>query len=35
MSGKPDSRKLFDKLKTTGTAVNGRFNENLIIIKAT
>ena len=35
MSGKPDSRKLFDKLKTTPTAVNGRFNENLIIIKAT
>ena len=35
MSGKPDSRKLFDKLKTTATAVNGRFNENLIIIKAT
>ena len=35
MSGKPDSRKLFDKLKTTSTAVNGRFNENLIIIKAT
>lgn len=35
MSGKPDSRKLFDELKTTGTAVNGRFNENLIIIKAT
>lgn len=35
MSGKPDSRKLFDGLKTTATAVNGRFNENLIIIKAT
>ena len=35
MAGKPDSRKLFDKLKTTPTAVNGRFNENLIIIKAT
>jgi len=35
MAGKPDSRKLFDNLKTTGTAVNGRFNENLIIIKAT
>lgn len=35
MSGKPDSRKLFDELKTTATAVNGRFNENLIIIKAT
>lgn len=35
MAGKPDSRKLFSDLKTTGTAVNGRFNENLIIIKAT
>ena len=35
MSGKPDSRKLYDDLKTTSTAVNGRFNENLIIIKAT
>ena len=35
MSGKPDSRKLFDEIKTTSTAVNGRFNENLIIIKAT
>lgn len=35
MAGKPDSRKLFNDLKTTGTAVNGRFNENLIIIKAT
>lgn len=35
MSGKPDSRKLFDDLKTTATSVNGRFNENLIIIKAT
>jgi len=35
MAGKPDSRKLFDTLKTTPTAVNGRFNENLIIIKAT
>lgn len=35
MAGKPDSRKLYDNLKTTGTAVNGRFNENLIIIKAT
>ena len=35
MSGKPDSRKLFDGLKTKATAVNGRFNENLIIIKAT
>ena len=34
MAGKPDSRKLFDTLKTTPTAVNGRFNENLIIIKA-
>jgi len=34
-SGKPDSRKLFDGIKTTATAVNGRFNENLIIIKAT
>jgi hypothetical protein len=35
MAGKPDSRKLYDTLKTTGTSVNGRFNENLIIIKAT
>ena len=35
MAGKPDSRKLFDDLKTTATSVNGRFNENLIIIKAT
>lgn len=35
MAGKPDSRKLYDDLKTTSTAVNGRFNENLIIIKAT
>ena len=35
MAGKPDSRKLYDELKTTSTAVNGRFNENLIIIKAT
>lgn len=34
-AGKPDSRKLYDTLKTTSTAVNGRFNENLIIIKAT
>ena len=34
-AGKPDSRKLFDTLKTTSIAVNGRFNENLIIIKAT
>jgi hypothetical protein len=34
-AGKPDSRKLYDELKTTSTAVNGRFNENLIIIKAT
>ena len=34
-SGKPDSRKLFDGIKTTAIAVNGRFNENLIIIKAT
>ena len=33
-AGKPDSRKLFTDLKTTGTAVNGRFNEHLIIIKA-
>ena len=35
MSGKPDSRKLYDNIKATATAVNGRFNENLIIIKAT
>ena len=35
MSGKPDSRKLYDNLKTTSTSVNGRFNENLIIVKAT
>ena len=35
MAGKPDSRKLFSDLKTTATSVNGRFNENLIIIKAT
>ena len=35
MAGNPDSRKLFDDLKTTATSVNGRFNENLIIIKAT
>jgi hypothetical protein len=35
MAGKPDSRKLYETLKTTSTAVNGRFNENLILIKAT
>lgn len=35
LADKPSRRKLFDELKTTGTPVNGRFNDNLIIIKAT
>ena len=35
VAGKPDSRKLYDAIKTTSTAVNGRFNESMIIVKAT
>lgn len=34
-AGKPDRRNLFKELKTTPTGVNGRFNKNLIILKAT
>jgi hypothetical protein len=34
-AGKPDKRKLFNELKTTPIGVNGRFNKNLIILKAT
>tara|TARA_R110000824_G_scaffold78370_3_gene197838 strand:+ start:3483 stop:4664 length:1182 start_codon:yes stop_codon:yes gene_type:complete len=34
-AGKPDRRNLFTELKTTPIGVNGRFNKNLIILKAT
>jgi hypothetical protein len=34
MGSKPAARKFFDSIKAVSIAPNGRFNENLIILKA-
>lgn len=34
MGSKPAARKFFESIKATATAPNGRFNENMIILKA-
>ena len=34
MGSKPAARKFFDSIKAVGTKPNGRFNENMIILKA-
>jgi hypothetical protein len=34
MGSKPAARKYFKEIKAVATAPNGRFNENMIILKA-
>jgi hypothetical protein len=34
MGSKPAARKYFNDIKAVATASNGRFNENMIILKA-